>query len=85
MSKLVLTHSAATVVAEGDVTISSPGHSISIPLTEVAGIADITAAGAAAVKGVYDLSGRRIDPAQANAGVYVIRYSDGTAAKRIIR
>lgn len=82
---LTLTHSADTVVAEGDVTVTSPGHSISIPLSEVAGIADITASGAAAVKGVYDLSGRRIDPAEAKAGVYVIRYSDGTAAKRIIR
>ena len=82
---LTLTHKADTAVADGDVTVTSPGHSISIPLTEVSGIADITAAGAAAVKGVYDLSGRRIDPAQAKAGVYVIRYSDGTAAKRIIR
>ncbi|MDE6854285.1 MAG: choice-of-anchor J domain-containing protein [Muribaculaceae bacterium] len=82
---LTLAHNAATVIAEGDVTITSPGHSISIPLTEESGIADITAAEGATVKGIYDLSGRRIDPTQAKAGVYVIRYTDGSAVKRVIR
>ena len=86
--KCVLTvrHNAATVIAEGNLTVKGPGVELSIPVKESTGISDITADGAdhGEITGIYDLGGRRIEGTPA-AGIYVVRYSDGTAAKQAIR
>ena len=44
------------------------------------GIDSIVADGAY-ITGYYDLQGRRLDEAPANGGIYIVKYSDGTAIK----
>lgn len=81
---LTLAHDDTDVIAEGDVTVSGPGVEVTVPLKQQAGISDITAAPeGAAVTGIYDLNGRRADGV--TPGMYIVRYSDGTARKMAVK
>lgn len=80
---LSLRHNGAAVEVDGDITVKGPGVELSIPVKANSGIADITA-DHGEITGIYDLGGRRIEGEPA-AGIYVVRYSDGTAAKKAIR
>lgn len=82
---LTLSHDDSSVVASGNVKVSGPGVEVVLPLSQSAGISDITADSDATVTGVYDLSGRRINAADATNGMFVVRYSDGTARKVAIK
>ena len=83
--ELTLSHNAAEVIAEGDVVVKAPGVRVSIPLTQSAGISDITVSENAEITGVYDLSGRRISKADAKSGIYVVKYSDGSVRKVAVK
>lgn len=82
--KLTVTRSDAAVEAEGNITVKGPGVEVTIPVKAAAGIADITAEGATLV-GLYDLNGRSISRENAATGIYVAKYSDGTARKVAIK
>ena len=84
---LTLRHNDAEVIAEGNVVVKGPGVEVSIPVKEVAaGINDIfTDGNSKEVTGIYDLNGRRVNVEEAKAGIYVIKYSDGTAAKTVLK
>ena len=83
--ELTLSHNAAEVITEGDVVVKAPGVRVSIPLTQSAGISDITVSENAEITGVYDLSGRRISKADAKSGIYVVKYSDGSVRKVAVK
>lgn len=81
---LTLAHDDTDVIAEGDVTVSGPGVEVTVPLKQQAGLSDITAAPeGSAVTGIYDLNGRRADGVV--PGMYIVRYSDGTARKMAVK
>lgn len=81
---LTLAHDDTDVIAEGDVTVSGPGVEVTVPLKQQAGISDITAAPeGSTVTGIYDLNGRRADGVV--PGMYIVRYSDGTARKMAVK
>lgn len=82
---LTVRHKDTTTEAKGNVVVKGPGVELSIPLGKGAGIADIITDTNAEITGVYDLSGRRVNPADAKNGVYVVKYSDGTVRKAAIR
>lgn len=83
---LTLSHDDSDVVAQGDVTVSAPGVELVLPLTQSSGINDIDMdASDAKVTGVYDLSGRRINAANAGSGMYLVRYSDGSTRKVAVK
>lgn len=87
-NKCVLTvkHNNADVIAEGNVVVKGPGVEVSIPVKEgTVGISGITAENEAEITGIYDLNGRRINAADAKDGIYVVKYSDGTARKTVVR
>lgn len=81
---LTLAHDDTDVIAEGDVTVSGPGVEVTVPIKQQAGISDITAAPeGSTVTGIYDLNGRRADGVA--PGMYIVRYSDGTARKMAVK
>ena len=84
---LTLRHNDAEVIAEGNVVVKGPGVEVSIPVKEVvAGINDIfTDGNSKEATGIYDLNGRRVNVEEAKAGIYVIKYSDGTAGKTVLK
>jgi len=82
---LTLSHNNSDVVAEGNVVVKAPGVEITLPLTQSAGIGSIIADENASVTGVYDLSGRSIDAGNAQSGVYVVKYSDGSVRKVAVK
>lgn len=82
--KLTVTHADAATEVDGDIIVEGPGVKVTIPVKAAAGIADITAEGAT-LTGLYDLSGRSISRENATTGIYVAKYSDGTARKVAIK
>lgn len=82
---LTVAKESADVEASGDIVVKGPGVELTIPVTAQAGIADIVADGNKQVTAIYDLNGRRVDAARAAGGVYVVKYSDGTVAKRVVK
>lgn len=83
---LTVSHNAATVIADGDIVVKGPGVEVTIAVKEnIAGISDISATNEAEVAGIYDLNGRRVNPADAEEGIYVVKYADGSATKKVIR
>lgn len=74
----------AEVIVEGDIVVEGPGVKVSIPVKDspTTGISAINAAGAA-ISGIYDLSGRRVEaPAK---GIYIVKYTDGTVSKSVVK
>lgn len=85
--KATFTASGETA-GECEVVISAPGVSQTIKVNydgTAAGIEGINTDKNASVEGVYTVSGQRIDCCNATPGVYVVRYSNGRAEKRIIK
>lgn len=83
--ELTLEHDDSEVLAEGDVVISGPGVELTLPLSEVSGITDAITTDGTEVAGVYDLTGRRITADQMNNGIYIIKYTNGTAKKVTVK
>ncbi len=72
------------IEGECDVTIKAPGVELTIPVKYsfyYGGVDDITI-GDANVAAIYDLSGRRIESAT-EAGIYVVKFDNGTTRKLI--
>lgn len=85
--KCVLTAAMADAsFADGDIIVSGPGVEITIPVKNglSSGIKAINAANAD-IEAVYDLSGRRVIASEATAGIYLVKYSDGTTRKLTVK
>lgn len=83
---LTVTHSDPAKEVDGKIAVKAPGLAIEIPVkAAAAGIADIEDGNGVEITGIYDLGGRRVNPAGAKAGVYVIKYSDGTVVKTAVK
>lgn len=85
---LSLKHNDAAVSVDGDVTVSAPGHIVTIKVkSKGAGVDDeIVADTDAVITGVYTLAGQQLGTAMPSAaGVYIVRYSDGTARKLVVK
>lgn len=83
--ELTLEHNDADVIAEGNVVVSGPGVELTLPLSEVAGISDAITSNDAEVKAIYDLTGRRINADEVTNGIYIVKYTDGTAQKVAVK
>ncbi|MDE5594110.1 MAG: hypothetical protein K2I89_00855, partial [Muribaculaceae bacterium] len=69
----------------GNVVVKGLGVELSIPVsTGAAGINDIISDDAE-IKTVYDLTGRRVEAADATPGVYVVKYDNGTTRKLVVK
>lgn len=74
-----------TGAIDGNVTVKSPSHCVSIPVkADASGIEDIVAPDAT-VEGVFSISGQRVDAAALTPGVYIVRYSDGSVRKTVVK
>ena len=69
-------------VANGTLVVSAPGHKLEIRIKgDNAGVESIVTPGAE-IEGVYTLAGVRLaGPEGLDSGVYIVRYTDGTARK----
>lgn len=81
---LTATHTGGNAV-DGNIVVKGPGVEATIAVKASAGIADIEADANATVTDMFDLSGRRVDAAAAAPGVYVVKLSDGTVRKTVVR
>ncbi|MDE6497302.1 MAG: hypothetical protein K2L21_01440 [Muribaculaceae bacterium] len=84
--KCVLTveKESADVETEGDIVVKAPGVMLTIPVKAYAGLQEAIVSGKVAER-IFDLNGRAVNAGDAKAGVYVVKYSDGTVAKRVIK
>lgn len=78
-ARLILRHDDTEVIAEGDVILTAPGVSLSLPLKEVSGVA-LREGYAPQVKEILRADGSVVTSVS-GGGVYILRYSDGTARK----
>ena len=71
---------------EGEIIVKGPGGEGTIPVKNSvsSALTSINAAGAA-VEAVYDLSGRRVIASEATAGIYLVKYTDGTTRKLTVK
>lgn len=71
---------------EGTVIVKGPGVVVTIPVKNSmsTGMKGIHATNAG-IEAVYDLSGRRIDAAKATPGIYMVKYTDGTTRKLMVK
>lgn len=83
---LSIEHTDTAKEIDDAITVKGHGVELSIPVkaTASAGITGITADSNRTVSGIYDLCGRRVD-SNTGAGVYIIRYTDGTSKKAVVK
>lgn len=68
----------------GNIVVKGPGVEVTIPVDPIAiGVAGIDA-DKNDIEGIYNLSGYRIEASEPDAGIYIIRYTDGTTRKLIV-
>lgn len=85
---LTLSHNAATVIIDGTLDITAPGVSHSIKVSEsttgINGI--ITDSTSGEIEAVYTVAGQQVSTASPLApGIYVVRYTDGSTAKTVVK
>lgn len=84
--KLVVSHSDTDVIAEGELTISAPGVQKVFAVSEHSGIEGVVGdAEAKTPVAAYSITGQAVELGQVKSGVYVVKYSDGTASKVCVR
>lgn len=85
--KLVVSHNEADEIADGTLTVSGPGVKKVFAISETAGVDGVGADKAAGVVPVaaYTVTGQPVSIDNAASGVYVVKYSDGSAAKVSVR
>lgn len=80
---LVVSHDDTDVIADGNVVVKGPGVRLEIPVKEeISGVESVGNV-AAEVVGIYDLSGNRVD--SASKGIYIVKYSDGSVRKTVVK
>ena len=81
--ELTLSRNDAEVVVEGNVVVKGPGVEVSIPVSDNSlGVSSVGAANADVV-GFYDLNGRKVE--NPDAGIYIVKYSDGSVRKTVVK
>lgn len=84
--KLVVSRTASDVIAEGELTISAPGVQKVFAVSEHSGVEGVVGdAEAKTPVTVYSITGQVVDFDQVKSGVYVVKYTDGTATKVCVR
>lgn len=79
---LTVAHNAATVIADGTLTVTAPGVEKSFTLKESSAINTPHAeASLATPVAAFTPDGRQLSPSDAKGGLFIIRYSDGTVRK----
>lgn len=81
---LTLERDDTEVIVDGEAVVKGPGVEVRIPVKDgsTVGVSGVESGNAEAV-GIYNLSGNRVDKAE--DGVYIIRYSDGTVRKTVVK
>ena len=80
---LTVAHNNAEVIVEGNVVVKAPGVRVEIPVKEELSRVCSVGNADAEVTGVYDLSGNRVS--SASKGIYIMKYSDGSVRKSVIK
>ncbi|MDE7414515.1 MAG: T9SS type A sorting domain-containing protein [Muribaculaceae bacterium] len=82
--KLTLSFAEDAEEVNGNVVVKGPGVEVTVAVDgKRSGIASVTA-DAANVKAIYDLSGRIVKDTK-EAGVYVVKFNDGTTRKLVVK
>lgn len=86
-AKLIVSHDDTEVIAEGHLTVSGPGVKKVFTVTQSAGINGVSVdkANGATPVAAYTVTGQPVSLDEAVNGVYVVKYSDGTAAKVAVK
>ena len=84
-ARLELVADKAQEARKGTLTISAPGVSKTFTVEQAMTGIDNIAADGRTVKEIYTISGQRVDADNLFPGVYVVKYTDGTVAKTIVR
>lgn len=86
-TKLTVAHNDADVIAEGELTVSGPGVKKVFTVTQSAGVNGVSVdkAGGVSPVAAYTVTGQPVSLDDAVNGVYVVKYSDGTAAKVAVK
>lgn len=84
-ARLELVADKAQEARKGTVTISATGVSKTFTVEQAMTGIDNIAADGRTVKEIYTISGQRVDADNLFPGVYVVKYTDGTVAKTIVR
>lgn len=81
--KLVVSHNDADVVAEGVLTVAGPGVKKVFTVSETSGVegVGVDKATQGEVVAAFTVTGQPVSLDKAAAGVYVVKYSDGSARK----
>ena len=85
---LTLRHNDATVEVDGNIKVSVPGHEVTIKVKgQGAGVDDELVADLdAVITGVYTIAGQALGTAMpTETGIYLVRYSDGTTRKLVVK
>lgn len=82
---LTVKHDDTEVIAQGDLTVSAPGVSKTIKIAQGAGISDVTPDSGKEIKAVYTVDGRQVNQTEATRGFYIIRYTDGTSSRTLLK
>ncbi len=71
---------------EGTIVVKGAGVEVTIPVKDSVStsLKDINAANAG-IEALYDLSGRRIVASEATPGIYMVKYTDGTTRKLLVK
>ncbi len=81
---LTLSHDDTEVIASGNVVVKAPGLQVSIPVNQSQGVTDAITSADSEVVAIYDLAGRKVSDT-ATAGIYIVKYADGTAKKVTVK
>lgn len=86
-TKLIVSHDDTEVIAEGNLTVSGPGVKKVFAVTQSAGINGVSVdkTNGATPVAAYTVTGQPVSLDEAVNGVYVVKYSDGTAAKVAVK
>lgn len=83
---ITIAHNDAEVIADGELTISAPGVKKTIKVSEVAGITSATADSSPAVAvAAFTPDGKQVNLDNARGGLFIVKYSDGTVRKAIVK
>jgi len=85
--KLTVSCNSSTAFAEGDLTVSAPGVKKVFVVSEAAGIEGVATdkADGATPVAAFTVTGQPVSLENVAEGVYIVKYSDGTAAKVAVK
>lgn len=83
-TEIVIAHDLSEVIAEGDLVVSAPGVEAVVKVSETTGV-NAVASSSKEISSASTLTGVSVDKNNLEKGVYVVKYTDGTVGKIIVK